>query len=79
MARKKDKSKTSTELDRTKALQDGLQHLMDEARQIRAMVEKLSDRDDAREVTRLLKRRSREEAWADDSPATRGPRTRRPN
>jgi hypothetical protein len=56
VARKTSKTKTPDELDCTKTLQEGLEHLLNEARQIRAMVEKLEARDDARELRRLVRR-----------------------
>ncbi len=62
MARKTSKTKTPDELDCTKALQESLEHLLNEARQIRAMVEKLEARDDARELRRLV-RRMKPQPW----------------
>ena len=74
MPRKASKKKTLDDLDRTKALQEALEHLMDEARRIRAMVEKLNARNDARQLRRLL-RKNRSSWEADDRP----PRTSRLN
>jgi hypothetical protein len=66
--RKSSKKKTVDHLDRTKALQESLQHLMDEARQIRAMVEKLNAGDNVRELRRLLKQKEQPPWKADDRP-----------